>query len=181
MHTPFLIGSHVYLRPYERGDAPHFVRYLNDPEVRRYTSRDWPLSLVEEEAYLEQAAASHDSVACSVCLIDGDRLIGGAGFRFFNWPARHAGFGIAIGEKDCWNKGLGTEATCLLLNHAFDTLNLNRVWLDVYEFNARAVRVYEKLGFQHEGRLRQDVYRDGQYWDTLRMGILREEWINRAG
>jgi RimJ/RimL family protein N-acetyltransferase len=55
-------------------------------------------------------------------------------------------------------------------------LNLHRVWLHVYEFNPRAVRVYEKVGFRHEGRLRQAIFHDGRYWDTLVMGLLHAEW-----
>jgi RimJ/RimL family protein N-acetyltransferase len=51
-----------------------------------------------------------------------------------------------------------------------------RVWLEVYEYNKRGLRVYENVGFRVEGRLRQDTFREGRYWDTILMGILREEW-----
>ena len=67
------------------------------------------------------------------------------------------------------------EATGLIIRHAFQTLNFNRLWLHVFEYNARGIRVYEKLGFRIEGRLRQDTFREGRYWDTLVMGVLREE------
>ena len=67
-------------------------------------------------------------------------------------------------------------ATFLLVRHAFETLNLNRVWLHVYEDNPRAVRVYEKVGFKKEGVLRQESFRHGRYWDTITMAVLREEW-----
>ena len=92
---------------------------------------------------------------------------------------RHAAFGITIGCKDAWGKGHGTEATRLVVGHAFQVLNLNRVWLYVYEFNPRGIRVYEKVGFRTEGRLRQDAFRDGRYWDTIVMGLLRDEWEAR--
>src|SRR5262249_62195912 len=64
----------------------------------------------------------------------------------------------------------------LLVEHAFEILNLNRVWLHVYEFNERGIRTYERVGFQKEGVLRQDHFHDGRYWSTIIMGILREEW-----
>ena len=89
---------------------------------------------------------------------------------------RHSGFGIVIGDKESWDKGYGTEATTLLVRYAFETLNLNRVWLHVFEENARAVRAYEKAGFRREGLLRQDHYRDGRYHNTIVMGLLRDEW-----
>jgi len=80
------------------------------------------------------------------------------------------------GEKAEWSKGYATEATHLLIGHAFETLNLNRVWLHVYDKNPRALRAYEKVGFKKEGVLRQDHYREGRYWNTIVMAILREEW-----
>jgi hypothetical protein len=80
--------------------------------------------------------------------------------------------GIFIGEKTLWNKGYGTEAMRLLLRHGFETLNLNRICLRVFETNPRAVRSYEKAGFMLEGRERQGMYKDGQYIDVLMMSIL---------
>jgi RimJ/RimL family protein N-acetyltransferase len=82
-----------------------------------------------------------------------------------------------LGEPEEWGKGYGSEATRLVLRYAFETLNLNRVWLHVYEYNERGLRAYEKAGFRREGRLRQEMFRDGRYWDTIVMGILRDEWL----
>ena len=107
-----------------------------------------------------------------------DNLIGMTGLHHIDARNRHASFGITIGDKQLWGKGHGTKATGLMIRHAFRTLNLNRLWLHVYEYNPRAIRVYEKLGFRIEGRLRQDMFRDGRYWDTLVMGVLREELEN---
>src|SRR5262249_47639304 len=105
-----------------------------------------------------------------------DALVGVTGLHQTDLRNRHASFGIVIGEKEAWGRGYGTEATALLVRHAFETLNLNRVWLHVFEDNERGIRAYEKVGFQKEGRLRQDTFREGRYWDTFVMGILREEW-----
>jgi RimJ/RimL family protein N-acetyltransferase len=87
--------------------------------------------------------------------------------------------GIFIGEKRLWNQGYGTDAMRLLLQHGFNTLNLNRVALDVYDTNLRAVRSYEKAGFVHEGRKRQAIFKDGRYVDILQMSVLRAEWEGR--
>ena len=65
----------------------------------------------------------------------------------------------------------------LLLEHAFLTLNLHRVDLQVFDHNQSAIKVYKKIGFIEEGRLRDHHYRNGQYFDTLIMSILREEWL----
>jgi RimJ/RimL family protein N-acetyltransferase len=84
--------------------------------------------------------------------------------------------GILIGDKTYWNKGYGTEALKLLLKHGFETLNLNRIFLRVYEDNPRAIHCYEKVGFVHEGRMRQGRFTKGQFVDILFMSVLREEW-----
>lgn len=93
-----------------------------------------------------------------------------------NWVHRCAELGIPIGEKDYWGKGYGTDTVKTLLRFAFELLNLHRVYLQVAEFNTRGIRCYEKCGFVHEGRTRQGRFINGRYWDTLHMGILRDEW-----
>jgi diamine N-acetyltransferase len=87
-----------------------------------------------------------------------------------------AEFGIVIGDKSYWNQGYGTEAVRLLVRFGFHTLNLNRIFLRVYETNPRAIRAYEKAGFTSEGRERQAEFRNGKYIDVLRMSILRAEF-----
>jgi RimJ/RimL family protein N-acetyltransferase len=174
--NPFLIGTKVYLRPLDREDAPVLVTWFNDPEVTRTLRRYLPLALREEQDFIEKLGQNEHNLAVGIALRDSDRLIGGTGFHEMDFRNRHASFGILIGEKAEWGKGYGTEATALMVGYAFETLNLNRVWLHVYEHNPKAMRAYEKVGFRREGVLRQDCYREGRYWDTIVMAILREEW-----
>lgn len=84
--------------------------------------------------------------------------------------------GLGIAERDFWGKGYGTDMMRLCLQYAFLELGLERVSLGLHSYNTRALRSYEKCGFQMEGRTRQDVMREGQRTDTFWMGILREEW-----
>jgi RimJ/RimL family protein N-acetyltransferase len=175
MKNPFLIGTAVYLRPLEREDAPVIVPWFNDPEITRHLLRHLPISLRDEEAFIDGKGREPDAVVLGVALKQDDRLIGVAGLRHFNHQSRQASFGITLDKRE-WEKGYGTEATRLLVGYCFETLNLNRVWLHVYEHNGRGIRAYEKAGFRKEGVLRQDQYREGRYWDTVVMSILREEW-----
>jgi RimJ/RimL family protein N-acetyltransferase len=175
MVNPFLVGAHIYLRPLERTDAPLFATWLNDPDVSRFLKLYRPLSLRAEEEFIDRTGQG-DDILLGIVLRDGDRLIGGTGLHQIDQRCRKTSFGIVIGEKAAWGNGYGTEATRLMVGYAFDTLNLNRVWLHVYEYNPRGLRTYEKAGFRREGLLRQDVFRDGRYWDTITMAILREEW-----
>ncbi len=176
MHCPFLIGSSIYLRPLEPADARTIVPWLNDPEVTRHLRRFQPMTLAAEEEFLRRVSESPTDLVLGIALRADDRLVGVTGLTGVDPRNRHAQFGIFIGDKSEWGKGHGTEATRLMVRHAFDTLNLHRVWLYVYEYNERGLRLYEKTGFRTEGRLRQDTFRDGRYWDTLVMAVLREEW-----
>jgi RimJ/RimL family protein N-acetyltransferase len=85
--------------------------------------------------------------------------------------------GIGIGERDFWGKGYGTDMMRLCLQYAFTELNMHRVSLGLHEYNPRALRAYEKVGFQIEGTTRKDIFREGKRTGGLWMGILREEWL----
>jgi RimJ/RimL family protein N-acetyltransferase len=176
MQNPFLIGKRVYLRPLEREDALLVQPWLNDPEVTATLRTHGPLNLRAEESFIDKVTHSEHDLVGVIVRRDVDTAIGVAGLHQIDFKSRHAVFGITIGAKDAWDQGFGSEATFLLVRHAFATLNLNRVMLQVYEHNARGRHVYEKLGFQKEGVLRQESYRQGRYWDTIVMAMLRQEW-----
>jgi RimJ/RimL family protein N-acetyltransferase len=109
-----------------------------------------------------------------------DRLIGFVGLGGINWAHGDCFVGIGIGERDDWGKGYGTDAMRVILRYAFTELNLHRVSLSVYGYNARGIRSYEKAGFVYEGRLRGAVLRDGERADEVCMGVLREEWERKT-
>jgi RimJ/RimL family protein N-acetyltransferase len=108
-----------------------------------------------------------------------DKLIGEIVLDVVDWSGRDAFVGLGIGETEYWSKGYGTDVMNVLLRFAFTEINLRRVTLTVFEYNPRAIRSYEKAGFQHEGRKRLLLNREGKRWDELYMGILREEWLAR--
>jgi RimJ/RimL family protein N-acetyltransferase len=174
--NPFLIGTKIYLRPLEIEDVDSLVTWFNDTDVTRFLLRYRPLTRMEEEAFLRKISESDTDIVLGIAVRENDRLVGFTGLNQLDVRNRHVRFGIGLGDKSTWGKGYGTEATRLMVRYAFDTLNLHRVWLHVSENNERGLRTYQKVGFQTEGRLRQDTYREGRYWDTIVMAILREEW-----
>lgn len=174
-----IYSGRIRLRAPERSDIPRFVTWLNDPEVRAGLLVSLPLSTADEdgwfEAMLKRPLEEHP-MTIEVRQGDDWLPVGNCGFHNVDWRCRAAEVGIFIGEKSLWNRGYGTEVMRLLLKHGFHTLNLNRIALDVYETNPRAIRSYEKAGFVHEGRRRQAMYKDGRYVDILQMSVLRSEW-----
>jgi len=176
-----IYGERVRLRGIEKDDLPRFVEWINDPEVTAGLTFAFPMSMQDEEAWyagLTQRKPEEKPFAVDILAEGTWRHIGSCGFHAVDWLARAAEVGIMLGDKSVWNQGYGTEVMRLLLKHGFETLNLNRIQLQVYEFNRWAIRAYEKVGFLHEGRKRQAHYKHGKYQDILIMSILRAEWEN---
>lgn len=178
-----LFGEGVRLRAIEREDLPMFVRWFNDPEVRRYTSQFAPISLAEEELWFEALLKDENSFIYVIEATTADEAtsVGTIILRKIDWRNRSGEYGIAIGEKAYQERGLGTEATRVILRFAFEEVNLHRVYLTVLDFNERAIHVYEKLGFTHEGARRQAQFREGKYHDILVMSMLRHEFDDKPG
>jgi RimJ/RimL family protein N-acetyltransferase len=107
---------------------------------------------------------------------ESQQLIGFCDLSEIDRTARHARFGIVIGEPDRWGHGHGAEATRLLMRHAFEHLHLNRVWLTVHADHERAIRTYESAGFVREGVLREHAVRRGTFLDEIVMGLLARNW-----
>lgn len=173
-----IYGEGLRLRAVERDDIPTFVRWFNDPEVRRFLLMFAPMSQAKEEQWFEgKLTSEHDYVfAIEVPVEDGWLHIGNLGLHEIDWVNRSCVFGIFLGERDYWGRGYGSEATRTAVRFAFHTLNLHRVELDVFDFNPRAIRAYEKVGFRREGVRREALYQDGVWHDELVMGILRSDF-----
>jgi RimJ/RimL family protein N-acetyltransferase len=169
-----IVGQKTRLRAIEREDIPNFVRWLNDPEVRRYLELYLPISKAEEEKWFETQLENESSRVFGIETEEGV-LIGNIGLSELDWKNRNAYLGIVIAEKGYWGQGYGSDAITSLLRFAFGEMNLHRISLSVFDFNQRAIRCYEKCGFRHEGRAREALYRDGSYRDTFQMAILRHE------
>lgn len=176
-----IYGENLRLRAIEREDIPTFLRWFNDPEVRRHLLMHEPMSRAKEERWFEEHLSRKDEFLFAIEVKEGKDWvhIGNLGLHKIDWKNRVATFGIVIGEKAYWNRGYGTEAVRTALRYAFFELGLNRVELETFSFNRRAIRCYEKVGFRHEGTRRQALYRDGRYHDILIMGILKEEFSTR--
>jgi RimJ/RimL family protein N-acetyltransferase len=175
-----IIGKNVRLRAIERGDVPRCVRWLNDPEVIENLLMNYPLSHAMEEKWFERQLETPPTVSqvfAIETLVGSEWVhIGNSGLHEIEPVHNSAEFGIFLGEKEFWNKGLGREATKLVLKHGFENLNLNRIYLFVFSTNPRAVKAYEAAGFIKEGVERQGVYKNGHYIDVIEMSILRSEW-----
>lgn len=174
-----IVGDRIRFRATERKEMKTFSNWFNDEEVRAGTSYILPMSETNQEKWFNnmlQKNKAEQPMSIDVKEKNNWKLIGYWSFFGIDWTSRSSEFGIAIGEKDYWNKGYGTEAVKLLINVGFDVHNFNRIQLTVVANNSGAIRAYEKVGFVHEGAKRDAVYHNGEYSNLLVMSILRDEW-----
>jgi RimJ/RimL family protein N-acetyltransferase len=159
--------------------APLESQWSADSEYSRLL--DWDparrFSVKTVQKWIEKQHENEGTHAFTIRTLADDRIIGGIGLDGIRWTHRDCFVGIGVGEREFWGKGYGTDAMKIILRYAFTELNLERVTLDVFEYNQRGVRSYEKAGFVYEGRQRGLILREGRRWDVLFMGILREDWL----
>jgi len=174
-------GRLVVLRRHVPENLAAFRRWYADPDIARLARyQEGPMRLEEIDRFFGSRAIGQESLAMAVHVRESGRLIGTCAFSQLDGDNGSALYHITIGEHDAWGQGFGTEATELMLGHAFGPLGLHRIALSVFEFNERAIRAYATCGFVTEGRSREAIWRDGRWWDELQMSILESDWRQRA-
>ncbi|HZY42315.1 MAG TPA: GNAT family protein [Anaerolineae bacterium] len=160
-------------------DTESFARWDRDSEYMRLLDSDAYRLLTAKQIkeHIEKELTEEDTIQFTVRTLAEDQLIGFVALDGIRWSHGDAFAAIGIGNRAYWGQGYGTDAMRLLLRYAFSELNLHRVSLDVFDYNPRAIRSYEKAGFAVEGRQRQTLKRDGQYHDFVFMGVLRADWL----
>ncbi len=178
-NTDFLYDDTVVLRPLERDDVPRLLGWINDQAVLHYLKVRGMMTAEQEEDWVERIRESTTDLVLGIERKEDRRFVGVVGLHGVKQIDRHAEYGIMLGDRKCWGQGLGTAAGRLILDYGFNRMNLHRILLQVLAFNPRGEKSYEKLGFVHEGRMREHEWKDGEYHDMVFMGLLREEFNER--
>jgi len=186
MSTPLLQGELVRLAAVEPEEFAGFMaNAARDSEYWRLMASDpsrvFSKRIMKEWVEKNNEKALPDDYYFNIRRLTDNHLMGSIGLDGILWNHGEAFVGIDIGDRECWGQGYGTDAMRVILRYAFEELGLHRVALDVFEYNPRAIRSYEKAGFKHEGRQRQWLNRGGRRWDLIFMGILRAEWQEMYG
>jgi RimJ/RimL family protein N-acetyltransferase len=179
LENPFLIGEKIYLRPVEAENAKFLSKGENDPIVRESLFLALPISLSNEQEKIEQLLKSKEAIVLIIVEKETDKPVGQTALFRIDYISRSAIFYIAILDPAYWSKGFGSEATKLMVDYSFKTLNLNRIQLHVCAENTPAIKIYERVGFIKEGVLRQAMFRNDNYVDFWVMGILRSDWLKQ--
>lgn len=165
----------IYLRLMTKNDTDNIIRWRNSDEVRNQFIYQKLFTRESHENWIKTMVETGKVVQMIIVLNDGDRPIGSVYVRDIDTEHRKAEYGIFIGEPDCLGKGYGTEAAELMAEYSFEFLGLHKLMLRVYADNERAIKSYEKAGFEKEAYLKDDVYVQGKYRDIVLMAMLHEE------
>ena len=171
-----LKGKKISLGPISKKYIPTLAKWMNDLEVVKYTDQAHKKHTEETSKIYLEACLNELGTHYYGIFTKKEKLIGGIDLREISYTQRSALLGIAIGEKQYWGKGYGTEAVTLLLDYAFNILNLNNIMLTVFEFNKRAINCYKKAGFKVIGKRRNSRFFAGKYYDEIYMDILAKDF-----
>jgi ribosomal-protein-alanine N-acetyltransferase len=170
--TVFLTGENINLRTIEKEDIGFLRDGVNHPEVRVHTGNKRPQNLENEEEFFEHITENGDEVHFLIC--KDSKAMGVVSLIEKEQPAKIAKTGIWLHPK-FHGKGYGTEAIEILIEHAFNQLNYSKIYARAHEHNKASQRIWEKLGFEKEGELRNHVYLQGEHKNLIYYGLLKGE------
>jgi RimJ/RimL family protein N-acetyltransferase len=172
-----------------REDIQRMVDWLNDSEVNAFwygldddgvalhTGYSPQLAVKASEDEWRQTFEDENRKIYAIYTKDGQHI--GEGQLVIEWPLQEAQLYILIGRKDLWHQHFGTTALIRLLDEAYTTFELHRVWADIPEYNEHALQMFQHIGFVLEGHLRKTHRKDGEWYDSMAMGLLTEEYVRR--
>ncbi len=167
-----LRGVKTVLRPIEESDLPLLWKWENDPELTYYLNADRHRTMSMEEIQRRYRQIRNDPTM-ELFIIESfeNQRIGMVGYDNLSIERRSCRVYIGIGEKELWNRGFGSDAMRTFLYHQFMDLNLERVYLSVYDFNDRAIASYRKCGYRVDGVRRNVALVDGHWCDSIEMSV----------
>lgn len=173
-----LKGEKVRLTAINENDAATIAKWYSDADFLRYFDKvpAYPKSEQALREWIRKVQSSDNCFSFAIRPKDRDEIIGYIELSDIQWWNGVGTLGIGIGTSDQRGNGYGSEALKLVLDFAFNEINLHRVQLNTFSYNKSAILLYEKIGFKREGVYREFINRDGQRWDMYLYGILKNEW-----
>ncbi len=170
----FLEGEKVNLRTVEKEDLEFLRDTYNLEQVRKFVGNRHPANLKQEQEFFEGVVCKEESTDLIIC--SEEEPIGMISVIPDNKDIQVAEIGLWL-HPDHHGNGYGTEASKLIIEHAFNERNFHKLFARVYSSNEPSQRLWEKLEFTKEGELREQVYKDGEFENVYLYGILKTEWF----
>ena len=173
-------GNIVGLRAVEKEDLPYLKDWRNLVSFRKNFREVRELSLIDQEAWLDNLQSSkHINFMFTIVDLKTNTPIGAAGLLYINWIIRSGDFSFYIGENEAYidNEGKAKEAVKLLIDYGFKNLNLNKIWMELYQFDSVKLNFFkDKFNFSEDAKLRDNCFEDGQYWDSYIISLLNNDF-----
>jgi len=173
----------LLLKPHTLANVHSMLAWENDPDLLYYSDNQpedrEPQTVEDLTEYLTtimQESPLPGMIHYAIHKKAGQELVGYGMIALIDRHHRQCKLGIVIGEKQEWGQGYAQEALQAVIAYCFTTLNMNRIGAEVYDFNQRAVQLFERLGFKREGTVREAVWKKGRFADEYMYGLLRREW-----
>lgn len=172
----FIRGKTVELRPMNKEHLSIYNKWINDRRNRRLMRMDMPITEEEQKKWME-GNENKEGVHFEIWHITDNKLVGDGGLHRIHWRNRNAWLGLMIGETDYWNKGVGSEASELIVKYGFEELNLHKIIAGIYEPNLGSQKCALKMGMKLECKFKEEIYVDGKYYDTNIYSMFDRDWF----
>jgi RimJ/RimL family protein N-acetyltransferase len=174
-----LKGNHTGLRPLEKEDLVLLRDWRNKPNFRKNFREHKELNLSNQEAWYNRTYANPNDFMFVILDLENNEPIGACGLLYTNWIIRSADFSFYIGKDDLYiDDKYAKDAAELLINYGFKDLNLNKIWMELYEYDHLKLDLFQNIfNFKVDGKLRQNAFSNGKYWDSYIISLLAEEFL----
>lgn len=174
LYPIFLKGDSIFLRPLMNSDLDgNYMKWLNDSEITEHNSHGrFPYNREKLEEYVKSAANSNKIILLAIVDIKSETHIGNISLQCINWIDRNAEIAFLLGERNFMSKGVMYEAGTMILSHAFQSLNLHRIYCGTSSNNIAMQKLAVKLGMTKEGERNDAIYNNGKYYSIFEYGII---------
>lgn len=172
-------GKKVYLTAIEENELEQLRHWRNLPEYRKHFREYREISTTMQKKWFETIVNGDNStIMFSIHDIVTKELLGCCGLCYINWVHRYSDLSLYIGKDECYidDEGIARESCDLLFQYAFGELGLNKIWTELYEFDTKKITLYQNMGFQQDGLLREQYFYDGKWWNSYILSLLRKEY-----
>jgi ribosomal-protein-alanine N-acetyltransferase len=185
----YIVTERLVLRPHTQNSLVWLNATFNDPGEDYFNDysppRERPETLEETQVLLDRILnrpPDSDIIDYAIHKKDSDELIGCGMIAHIDRYNRRCDLGIGLGwEKANWGNGYASETLQAIIAYCFKELGMNRIGAEIYEFNVRSIRLFERNGFRREGTKRQYIFKDGVFKDEHLYSLLRDEWERQIG
>jgi len=165
-----LIGDKTVIRAIELDDINLLLKWREDPEISFLLGREFPLSTEMQKKWYERTL--NNSSKRKFIVETKDKIsIGMLGIMDIDLKNRHCECGITIGEKNYWGQGFASDALSVIIKYLFEELGMNRIYAKIYEYNQKSLKLFNSLGFQIDGEIKDFIYTDGKYYNMFILSL----------